>query len=664
MRLRSPFSIASVLGFIWLTAGPGAAQQAERGVACDEAAEPILLSYGDHTEGCDFLAGVDIDQFAFEAEAGDLVRINVLSGTSGLDPSIEVREPSPPFPLVPLSPSSCTGTTSGGVNFRCSFSSEFTASQSGPHSLKAQEGNEVGSYVLQVERIRPQRTVLSVPYNASIEDGISPGTDVDLFSFEGAENTLVEVSVLSDTNGFDPQIELRDAGGTLLVDPLLDPAFCSGTTSGGVNFRCSFAAEFLLSTPGMHQIAFFDRGGPAPDEAGSYQVSVNCIAGFCPSFRPRVSDNFDLYSTQLDDTGEMGVYSVTAPAGLDEEAVVGSVLGPRAESTGIDEEGGDAFWVLSAMADPTPSKDAAFMIAELPSLTSLAARAGAFATLFQHSQNLEEQAFAVQLAAPPGEDCEIAARFVAVSDNGERVGTPLFVLRPDSGTVNYPVEDFIDELGPVFADKTKILGMNIEYFTDCSGPIDTIIDDPVIDDPVAPTNDLAGEATLVARGPYDGRLSKASKDGSASVGGPDEPDVWYEFTAPLTGVLMVDTCGSGANCLADGNGPEACMDSVLSIHSSIPGTTQNELAANDDWTQTGLSTPACASRGSSLDALVRRTVTKNQTLWVRVSRKAGSVVNPFRVTVPEPGSDLLRGAAVFVCVALGWWRRRRASRST
>jgi len=83
-------------------------------------------------------------------------------------------------------------------------------------------------------------------------------------------------------------------------------------------------------------------------------------------------------------------------------------------------------------------------------------------------------------------------------------------------------------------------------------------------------SDSCSAATVVDVGIFSGNTSAATNDGAASCGGTNpSPDEWYSFTPASDCLLTLDTCAGG-------------YDTVLSIHSSCPGTTANELVCNDD----------------------------------------------------------------------------------
>ncbi len=82
-----------------------------------------------------------------------------------------------------------------------------------------------------------------------------------------------------------------------------------------------------------------------------------------------------------------------------------------------------------------------------------------------------------------------------------------------------------------------------------------------------PANDDCADATPIGDGTYFGDTSTATADGESCFEG--SPDVWFAYTAPRTGRVVVDTFGSG-------------FDTVLSIHTDCPGTIANEIACNDN----------------------------------------------------------------------------------
>jgi hypothetical protein len=121
------------------------------------------------------------------------------------------------------------------------------------------------------------------------------------------------------------------------------------------------------------------------------------------------------------------------------------------------------------------------------------------------------------------------------------------------------------------------------------------------------SNDLCGGAApLVAGQTIAGSLLCSSNDGANACGASQfNQDVWYTFIAPQDGQLNVDLCGSRNIA-----GPDTGIDGVLSIHSSCPGTFQNELTCNDD---------GHVSTCHRFDSFVSAQLVRGQQVFIRVS---------------------------------------------
>lgn len=96
---------------------------------------------------------------------------------------------------------------------------------------------------------------------------------------------------------------------------------------------------------------------------------------------------------------------------------------------------------------------------------------------------------------------------------------------------------------------------------------------------VQAANDACENASVAENGVYYGTTANATNDGVASCGSSSSSaDVWYSFTPAFDGPLTVTTCGSS-------------FDTVLSVHTSCPGDTDNELACNDNNDECGEGSP-------------------------------------------------------------------------
>ncbi len=105
-----------------------------------------------------------------------------------------------------------------------------------------------------------------------------------------------------------------------------------------------------------------------------------------------------------------------------------------------------------------------------------------------------------------------------------------------------------------------------------------------------PPNNACANAISIGSGTFTGTTVGATNDGPALCGSNStaSPDVWYRYTAPCSGTLKIDTCGSS-------------YDSAISVHTGCPGTAGNQLTCNDDCTTAGFSCNVSGNRQSCLN---------------------------------------------------------------
>lgn len=128
--------------------------------------------------------------------------------------------------------------------------------------------------------------------------------------------------------------------------------------------------------------------------------------------------------------------------------------------------------------------------------------------------------------------------------------------------------------------------------------------------PAVPTNDDCGNATAIGDGKFEGNTESATNDGEASCGAAEtSPDVWFLYTAGTSGTVDFNTLGSS-------------FDTVLSLHTSCPGTSTNQLACNDDW--------------NSLQSRLTHEMSLGEEVVVRVSGFGGDT-GDFQLNVGRPG---------------------------
>ncbi len=133
-----------------------------------------------------------------------------------------------------------------------------------------------------------------------------------------------------------------------------------------------------------------------------------------------------------------------------------------------------------------------------------------------------------------------------------------------------------------------------------------------VDAPLLTNNSPCSFGTIINDGNnFIGSLYNAVQDGEATCGSSNtNPDVWYRFTAPCNGTLVIDTCGSHDWA---GN-TDTGVDTVVSLHTACIGDTTNQITCNDDSTISG-----CLQTGSTRDSRVTAVVTRGDVVRIRVA---------------------------------------------
>jgi len=156
--------------------------------------------------------------------------------------------------------------------------------------------------------------------------------------------------------------------------------------------------------------------------------------------------------------------------------------------------------------------------------------------------------------------------------------------------------------------------------------------------PGGPANDSCSSAEVLASSPataaFNGTLVAATIDGSA-VGDPDlgaGPDVWYSWTAPCEGTIIVNACGTYNT---------SGVDTLISLHSACPGAPENTLNSALG------STDVRCDLHSPEDAEVVLSVTSGQQVFIRVAAQdpagvLGAITGSLRFIVSgdEPSAPL------------------------
>jgi hypothetical protein len=140
-----------------------------------------------------------------------------------------------------------------------------------------------------------------------------------------------------------------------------------------------------------------------------------------------------------------------------------------------------------------------------------------------------------------------------------------------------------------------------------------------------PVNDACAAAAPITAGAYTGATCSATADGAAISCGLNvatTPDVWYSYTAPCSGSLVLDTCGSS-------------FDTVVGVYTgSCAGLT--EVGCNDDG-------GVCPT--NELASHLSVAVEAGTTYLVRVGGYNGDTGDfTLTVTSPSPANDACASA--------------------
>lgn len=185
-----------------------------------------------------------------------------------------------------------------------------------------------------------------------------------------------------------------------------------------------------------------------------------------------------------------------------------------------------------------------------------------------------------------------------------------------------PTGPCFSEQDPVFPDVSANGGFGgIAVWEEkyAPNPTDHDIYGELLNPPV-PDNDMKTSAQVVVTSdpPVQATLVGSSDDGDADCGSAaDEPDVWYRFAAPQSGIFIAATCGSN-----DRYGPDTGMDTVLSLHEL--GGTQIAGACNDDFTSSLADACAGVDQDAQRDSALALHMNAGQEILVRVSRYGGT----------------------------------------
>jgi hypothetical protein len=229
---------------------------------------PVGITYGDHTNNSGFADVIEVDSYRFQGIAGDPIRTIVSSLSGGLDPRIELRDPSGAV----IDTVFCNGSYSS----LCSINLDANLTSTGTYTLSVSDVNsdESGNYSLHIDAYPPTDNWVGFAYDLPVLEELGHVSDMDFLAFSGAAGTEIRLTVRSLTGGLDPQLEVWDPQGNLISD-----TFCNGSYSS----LCTTSADLSLSMTGIYRVGLTDVGW---NETGNYDLGVSCLFGDCPTEAP------------------------------------------------------------------------------------------------------------------------------------------------------------------------------------------------------------------------------------------------------------------------------------------------------------------------------------------------------------------------------------------
>jgi len=258
---------ACLLGLAVAFPGMAAASIIESAIDVSGQTGFVDFAYGDHTINSSIATGVEVDNYSFQGNAGDQIRLIVSSSTFGFDPKIVLRDASGSI----VQTASCNGNSFGTA--QCSTNLDQVLSSTGLYFLNLSDigANESGNYNLSLYQYPPANNWDGIAYDVPLFEQLGHRGDMDFLAFNGSAGTGVQISLASSTFGLDPRLEVWDPLGNLIED-----TWCSGNSFGTA--KCSLTPGLNLSETGIYKIGLSDVGW---NETGGY-----CLYGDCPSSLP------------------------------------------------------------------------------------------------------------------------------------------------------------------------------------------------------------------------------------------------------------------------------------------------------------------------------------------------------------------------------------------
>lgn len=239
-----------------------------------------LLPY-DESVGGTLSPGPDIDFYYFDVSAGAQLYLNLLTFTLGLDPRVEIRDPSGNSVISGFADgAACNSAT----NTRCSFRIALEPEISGRYSLMVydDDGFNTGDFGLSLwcvfgdcgDAITPDLEGPVLLYVPTTLDVVEPAADGDIRTFNATAGTSLRLRLNTQTLNLDPRVEIRDPLGTRVINGFADGASCNSAS----NTFCWLTVDFTPAMSGTYTVLVYDDDS---FNTGAYEMALWCVLGEC-----------------------------------------------------------------------------------------------------------------------------------------------------------------------------------------------------------------------------------------------------------------------------------------------------------------------------------------------------------------------------------------------
>lgn len=243
------------------------------------------IQYGDNIFGA-IDTPSDLDQYTFEAQAGDRISLRLSDSSIFLDSSFSILDPNN---------QELTRVTGGSAS---AISENLEITEAGTYTVSIFDNgaDNTGDYNFTLESINNPGDVTSISYGDSASEDINPTSDIDIYTFEAQANDIIDFR-LSDSSIF--------LGASFKIyGPTSDdiPVVRGGSGS-------AILEDQILTESGTYTVSIFDTGA---DNTGDYNFTLESINN-PGDVTPLVYG--ESLSGSIDVTSDIDAYTFDAQAG-------------------------------------------------------------------------------------------------------------------------------------------------------------------------------------------------------------------------------------------------------------------------------------------------------------------------------------------------------------